>query len=562
MQIPRQEHPKPQFQRNKWINLNGVWQFEMDQGCSAEARGLQNEKVLLSGTILVPFCPESKLSGIEHRDFIRGACYKRTVLIPKQEDRVYLHFGAVDYLCKAYVNGQIVGTHTGGYDSFFFDITDTVRDGENEIAVFVEDDTRNPLTPSGKQSRPYGSDGPYYTRTTGIWQTVWLEFVPQSHIVSVKYYPDVRHGRVRVELQLQGRQDLNCRILFGGELMGSYDASQICGRLVFTVPLAQKHLWQIGDGKLYDVELSFGADRVKSYFGLREVCMEGKKFLLNGKSVFQRLVLDQGFYPEGIYTAPSDQALEQDIRLAQAAGFTGARLHQKVFEERYLYHADRLGYIVWGEFADWGMDNKEPMQIFTMLPQWMQVLERDFNHPSIIGWCPYNEVWNGMPGDCLKITYDITKAIDPTRPCIDVSGGRHVKSEIMDIHDYNQDPVSFRQRYEKYAETDQLDDRFMGAKYQGEPTFVSEYGGIGWSVQEGGWSYGQGPKNLEEFYERFRGLTDALLDCEKIFGFCYTQLTDVEQEQNGIYTYNREPKFDPAILREILTRKAAIEDTL
>lgn len=559
MQIPRQEHPKPQFQRQNWLNLNGQWQFEIDNGRSGEERGLQTKGVKLSGSILVPFCPESSLSSVGNKDFMLGVWYKRAVKIDKTDERIQLHFGAVDYGCKVYVNGVFVGEHQGGYVSFFFDITDAVCQGENEITVYAWDDARDPMIPSGKQSPRYHSSGCHYTRTTGIWQTVWLEFLPQVSIESVKFYPNVTDGEVQVRAQLKGRGSFACKVSYQGKEMGQYGAPNAVGELTFSVKLAEKHLWQIGDGKLYDVELSFGADRVKSYFGLREVCMEGKKFLLNGKSVFQRLVLDQGFYPDGIYTAPSDQALEQDIRLAQAAGFTGARLHQKVFEERYLYHADRLGYIVWGEFADWGLNNNEPMQIFTMLPQWMQVLERDFNHPSIIGWCPYNEVWNGMPGDCLKLTYDVTKVIDPTRPCIDVSGGVHQKSDILCIHDYNQDPVTFRQRYEEYAKTDQLDDRFMGVKYRGEPTFVSEYGGIGWCVEEGAWSYGQGPKELEEFYERFQGLTDALLDNEKIFGLCYTQLTDVEQEQNGIYTYDRKPKFDCERLHSILSREAAIE---
>jgi len=565
MSIPRPEHPRPQFVRSEWMNLNGQWQFEIDNGRSGEARGLSKEGAALNSTILVPFCPESRLSGIANTDFMYGVWYKRTVTLEEVTGKVLLHFGAVDYRCKAFVNGIPVGEHKGGYVSFTFDITAAVRPGENEITVYAEDDTRDRLIPSGKQSVQYHSYGCSYTRTTGIWQTVWLEFVPEAYIRKVKYFPNITDGSVTVEATLEGQADFSCEISFGGEPMGSYAASNAAGVLHFTIPLAQQHLWDVGKGNLYDVSFAFGADRVDSYFGLREVRLDGCKFLINGKSVFQRLVLDQGFNPEGIYTAPTDEQLWKDITLSMDVGFNGARLHEKIFEERFLYHADRLGYLVWGEYPDWGLDHSYADNIYGILPEWMEEVERDFNHPAIVGWCPHNETWDQAGrkqfDPSIAMIYEVTKAMDPTRPCIDTSGNYHVKTDIFCVHDYEQNPVPFKENYDRLMTEDKLVDRFSSRQtYKGGPTFVSEYGGIGWNTQEGGWGYGQGPKTLEEFYARFQGLTDTLLDNDKMFGLCYTQLTDVEQEQNGIYTYDRTPKFDNVRLRAIMSRKAAIED--
>ncbi|MCF2651475.1 beta-galactosidase [Anaeromassilibacillus senegalensis] len=567
VQIPRKEYPRPQFERENWLNLNGEWAFEMDNGRSGEARGLYQEGAALADKILVPFCPESELSGIGHKDFMYGVWYKRTVSLTEAQlsGRVILHFGAVDYHCKAYVNGVLAGEHKGGYVSFAFDVTALLRPGANEITVYAEDNTRDRLIPSGKQSHEFKSFGCFYTRTTGIWQTVWMEFLPTEHIERVKYHPNIADGSVTVEAALCGTGDFKAEIFFADEKMGEYTAENADGTLHFTVALKEKHLWEVGCGNLYDVRFTFGADKVKSYFGLREVRLDGHKFLINGKSVFQRLVLDQGFYPDGIYTAPSDEALENDIKLSLAVGFNGARLHEKIFEERFLYHADRLGYIVWGEFPNWGLDPSYADSIYGILPEWVEELQRDFNHPAIVGWCPYNETWDQdgrkQFDDALALVYQVTKAFDPTRPCIDTSGNFHVATDIFCVHDYEQDPDIFKDHYDKLMTEGKLfDNHEKRQTYRGEATFVSEYGGIAWSQDESGWGYGNGPKTGEEFIDRFRRLTDALLDNREMFGLCYTQLTDVEQEQNGLYTYGRKPKFDPEIFRKILSRKAAIED--
>ena len=580
--IPRPEHPKPQFERSSWLNLNGTWQFTLDQGCSGESRELWKEGVAFSDSITVPFCPESKLSGIENREFMNGVWYKRTVTLPKQNGRTFLRFGAVDYHCKAFVNGKSVGEHKGGYVSFAFEITQALREGENEITVFAMDDTRDRLIPSGKQSRYYESRGCLYTRTTGIWQTVWLEFTPENYIRNVKYYPNIADGSVTVEATFCGTGDFAMEASYEGKPMGSYQQSDAAGTITFTMPLAEKHLWEPGQGRLYDVKLTFGQDAVSSYFGLRQVRLDGYKFLINEKSVFQRLILDQGFYPDGIYTAPSDEALIRDIQMSLDVGFNGARLHEKIFEERFLYHADRMGYLVWGEYPNWGLDASYADSIYGILPEWIEEVQRDFNHPSIIGWCPYNETWDKLGrkqfDPSLALVYQTTKAMDPTRPCIDTSGNFHVVTDIYDVHDYDQDPESFKKNYDRLMTEGVVYEVFdpptsQGGRYEfrqrypgNMPVFVSEYGGIRWAEGETdedrvkSWGYGKDVENMEAFYVRYQGLTDALLDNSCMFGLCYTQLTDVEQEQNGLYTYDRRPKFDTGRLREIMSRKAAIEE--
>ena len=570
--IYRTEHPKPQFQRDNWMNLNGPWQFEIDHGNSGEARGMYDPAIQLSRTINVPFCPESKLSGVEYKDFMYSVWYKRSVTLTAEQvqGRVVLHFGAVDYLATLYINGKKVGTHKGGYVSFAFDITDYVVEGENIITLHAEDDTRNRLIPYGKQCPLYYSAGCSYTRTTGIWQTVWLEFTPKTYIKKVKFYPDADagNGALSVHAELVGKGNFTVQASFEGKPMGTVTLANVQGYVVATLQLAEKHLWELGKGGLYDLTLTFGEDTVNSYFGLRSILYTDKKFYLNGKSVFQRTILDQGFYPDGVYTAPSDEELIADIDRSMAMGFNGARLHEKVFEERVLYHADRKGYLVWGEYPNWGLDHSYSDAIYGILPEWLEEVDRDFNHPSIIGWCPFNETWDKNDrkqfDDLLALVYQATKSADPTRPCIDTSGNFHVVTDVYDLHDYTQDVEEFAKHYADITEEDGLNfhSSFKNRqKYDRKlPFFLSEYGGIRWTEDQAGWGYGQAPQSAEEFLTRLKGLTDVLLDNPNIMGLCYTQLTDVEQEQNGLYTYDRKPKFDPAVIYPIFAKKAAIED--
>lgn len=568
MNIPRCEHPDPQFERKNWLNLNGEWDFEFDFGNSKYESGIIDRKEWET-KIVVPFCPQSKLSGIEYTDFIPAVWYRKTVSVTAEqlEGGVILHFGAVDYETRVYINGKKAGYHRGGYASFKFDVTEYLVEGENTIIVNAVDNERNPLVPRGKQSEELKSHGCDYTRTTGIWQTVWLEFVPKAYIKSFKLYPDYVNGIIAISAVVEGEGEFTASASYEGKAMGSFTKtakSTITGE----IKLDEIHLWEVGCGRLYDLELTFGEDMVKSYFGLRNVKIDDYKFLINGKSVFQRLVLDQGYYPDGIYTAPSDEALENDIKISLAVGFNGARLHQKVFEKRFIYHCDRLGYIVWGEYGNWGLDWADERALEAMLPEWCECVERDFNHPSIIGWCPFNETWDirgrQQVDSVLRTIYRVTKHLDETRPCIDTSGNFHVETDIYDVHDYEQDYNVFKENYDKLMTEGILYERFPDRQmYSGKGcAWVSEYGGLQWSRGDRGdaWGYGNAPKTEEELIERYAGLTNALLDNYRMFGFCYTQLYDIEQEQNGLYYYDRTPKFDPEIFRKINSRKAAIED--
>ena len=516
----------------------------------------------------MPFCPESKLSGVEYKDFMAAVCYRRTFTLNRERlrGRVILHFGAVDYRATVYVNHREVGTHSGGYTSFFFDITTFLTEGENVLCVCAQDNVRAPYQAAGKQSGRYNSYGCYYTRTTGIWQTVWLEFVPQSHLKRVWYYPDPANGKLTLFAETAGKGILTAKAFYQGRLMAEVSAQSFGGAVCLELFLAEKHLWEPGNGRLYDLEFTYGEDQVKSYFGLRSLRLDGKKFLINEKPVFQRLVLDQGFYPDGIYTALNDTALQNDIQISMKIGFNGARLHEKVFEPRFLYHCDRMGYLVWGEYANWGFDHSDPGQLSFFLNEWREVLERDFNHPAIIGWCPFNETWDvsgrRQKDEILRTVYLETKRIDITRPCIDTSGNYHVLTDIFDVHDYEQDPQVFQSKFLPLEQENTLPDFEDRQTYRGEAVFVSEYGGIKWncgSAPENGWGYGNAPKNEQEFLERYRDLTKVLLKNPMLFGFCYTQLYDVEQEVNGLYTYDRKPKFDSAVIKAINSQKAVIE---
>lgn len=560
--IFRQEHPKPQFRRQNWQNLNGRWEFRLDGGDSGREQGFFKPETAFDRIIEVPFCPQSKLSGIGIKDFMPAVWYRRTfTLMPEQAaGRVMLHFGAVDYEATVYINGTLCGTHRGGYVSFSFDITAFVRVGENTVTVCARDNERDPLIPSGKQSGQYESYSCMYTRTTGIWQTVWLEFTPQTYIRNFRLHPCVETASLTVEATLEGCAPLTLTAAYEGKSMGSVTLPDACAQVAFTLPLKEAHLWEVGKGGLYDLTFTFGEDVVESYFGLRSIAYSDHKFFLNGRSVFQRLILDQGFYPDGIYTAPDDKALEGDIDLSMAMGFNGARLHQKIFEERFLYHCDRKGYLVWGEYPSWGVDVSDPKTIYSFLPEWLEEVERDRNHPSIVGWCPFNETSNVQLEDMLALVYQATKAADPTRPCIDTSGYCHVITDIYDVHAYEQQPALLKAFYAALHKGEVKDPCNPSGCYDGKlPFFVSEYGGIRWTDDQSGWGYGDAPTTPEEFLSRLKGLTDALLDNEQIFALCYTQLTDVEQEQNGLYTYDRKPKFPPSVIAPIFSRKAAAE---
>ena len=580
--LPRCDYPRPQWRRGEWMNLNGEWDFAFDFGNSGEARGMAAGTGEFPLKITVPFCPESPLSGIGYTDFIPAVWYRRTLVLDKlPEGRAILHFGAVDYECTLWINGEKAASHRGGYTSFEADVTEHLKAGENVLVLSARDDVRSARQSVGKQSRLYASHDCSYTRTTGIWQTVWLEFVPETYLLKARMVPHAVDGALDVTLFARGaRSGDQARLTarYEGRVVGTAQAGFSGGQASARLTVSEKHLWFPGEPALYDltVELMRGetgraVDTVESYFGLRDVALTDRALTVNGRPVFMRTVLDQGFNPQGIYTGPSDEFLRRDIELSMALGFNGARLHQRVFEERTLYWADKLGYLVWGEYASGvALDSAEAIE--RILPEWMEAVERDFNHPALIGWCPMNETYHSMVLDeaTHPILYRVTKAMDPTRPVIDASGGMHYETDMFDVHDYEQDPEKLR----AYL-APMLDDpaafhcpieRYVGRaprrpiEYHNQPYWVSEFGGTTCAFTQTGnaWGYGNACRTEEEFARRYEGLVQVLLSHPRVCGFCYTQLTDIEQEQNGLYLYDRSPKHEAWVYERIRRANQAL----
>lgn len=565
------EYPRPQLVRQSYINLNGEWEFEIDNSLSAKEKEIYKRH--LTGKITVPFCPESKLSGVENKDYINKVWYRKDFDAKCDGKRLIVHFGAVDHEAELFVNGEFAASHKGGYTPFDCDITDYVKDGKNYLVLSAYDNAKDRTYGSGKQCPLLRSASCFYTRTTGIWQTVWLEYVDNTHIEKMNIYPNISDTSVTLEVFVSDPKAacIDAGIFFDGRLCGKKKVSVTSKRVSVNIPLSERHLWELGKGALYDIKLTLSksnrtTDEVTSYFGLREVGLDKNKFLLNGKPVFMRLVLDQGYYPDGIYTSPDDNALKEDISNAMKLGFNGARLHEKIFEPRYLYWADKLGYMVWGEYPDWGIEKHDYKNIHSFINEWLEAIARDFNHPSVIGWCPFNETVRERDPDMIRDVYKITKEIDATRPVIDVSGFFHTETtDIVDVHTYEQDPEVFGNMFVEPNISSKPDDPNDGTQNwravysKDKPLFISEYGGIGFANKEDSWGYGKYPKTEKEFVDRYRGLTEALLDNVNIMGFCYTQLYDVEQETNGLMTYERKFKFSPEIFYEINTKTAEIE---
>jgi beta-galactosidase/beta-glucuronidase len=588
--VPRPEHPKPQFERAEWINLNGKWNFAFDFGESGIERGWHTDPSEFDRTITVPFCPESKLSGIEYKDFMPAVWYHRKIEIPSswKGKRVFLHFGAVDFDCRAWVNGELVGRHYGGNVSFEFEITKALKDELNDLVVLAADDVRSQLQPAGKQSQTFYNTGCCkYTRTTGIWQTVWIEARPQSHLKRVRIVPDLDNGTFVLTPEISNYQaGMVLETIVSspdGKSLQTIETSVTDG-VPFVLKLKKPHPWSPEDPYLYSLVFKLKGngitDIVHSYAGLRKIHIEGNRFYLNNQSIFLRLVLDQGYYPGGVLTAPSDEALKKDIELSIAAGFNGARLHEKVFEERFHYWADKLGYLTWGELPDWGASINYPQALVNIHSEWREEILRDMNHPSIIAWTPTNETAGRarrnpeVHARWLTDLYDQTKNLDPTRPVNDASGYTHIKTDLFTIHDYDQNPERFSERYAT-LDPDQPDKAHIGNQwqapelsvpYEGQPYIVDEYGGTFWIPEyanepERGqgrseWGYG---KTAEQVLDLVEELTQVLLNHPHICGYTYTQLTDVQQEVNGVYTFDREEKFDPERLREIFGAPAAVE---
>jgi beta-galactosidase/beta-glucuronidase len=564
--MPRPEYPRPQFIRSEWVNLNGKWDYVFDQNNTGKERGLIAAKSF-NQQINVPFCPESKLSGVGYTDFINGMWYRKTIGLPAgwEQKKILLHFGGVDYQCEAYIDSNFVGVHYGGTSAFTFDITQAMQANcSHNLVLYVKDDTRGGTQPLGKQSIKFASSGAHYTRTTGIWQTVWMEAVDNNGLKNVKITPDLDRKQFLItpEFYNLAGQQVKITVKTGEKVVSSLIASN-----TGTAAVLLKYLktWSPESPFLYDFIFEVlnkqgkVIDKVAAYAGMRKVHIEGNKVFLNNKPYYLRFVLDQGFYPDGIWTAPDDEALKRDIQLSQNAGFNGARLHQKVFEERFHYWADKLGYLTWAEASDWGPDRTKVETQRNLTEEWIETVGQRINHPDIIGWTPMNENWNNDDINYPRFNqfiYNLTHQLDASRPVITVAGGDIYQSDIWTVHDYAQDSTLLGQRLALKNGQPQFQIYHVSPKavYQGQPFIVSEYGGIKWVTDpayKNSWGYGKGPKNIEEAYTRMEQLTKAICNNPYISGYCFTQLTNVEQEQNGIYNYNRSPKFDVKRLKKI-----------
>lgn len=592
--IPRKEYPRPQFERAAWVNLNGEWDYTFDFSNSGMEQGFP-KATSFDKKIVVPFCPESSLSGVEYKDFINHIWYHREITVPQEWNgkNVWLNFGAVYFNSEIYVDGVLAGRHFGGSSSFSLDITKLVTPGKtHHLVVRASSDLRLTMQSAGKQSLQYASYGCNYTRTTGIWQTVWMEAVAPSGLKSVQVITDIDQGQLVVfpKFHSDSRNCLKITVKDGGRTVAT-STVKTANSSVVVLPIKKPKLWSPESPFLYDVvyqvmdEAGKLVDEVNSYVGMRKVHIEGNKIYLNNKPYYQRLVLDQGFYPDGIWTAPSDEALKRDIELSMAAGFNGARLHQKAFEERFYYWADKLGYITWGEAPSWGMNANHVEVARNFLMEWSELVVRDRNHPSLLIWTPMNEEWWPDRVQYPRFTadlYDLTKSLDPTRPVNDASGGCHIKTDIWTVHNYEQNPDKLKDilyKDGKYFQTPNYtagvspanvgfnglrqNDVYDFPVYDGKmPYLIDEVGGIKWAKNQDkansdtqSWGYGVAPKTEKEFLQRLEGQINAILDLkDHVWGYCYTQLTDVEQEQNGVYYYDRTPKFDTQLIHDIFSK--------
>lgn len=575
--IPRPEYPRPSFKRHEWLNLNGQWNFDFDD----HDMGLKKEWYLkhdFPKEITVPFAFQTRLSGIDSKEFHDVVWYERTFTIPEswREKRIHLHFGAVDYRTIVWVNGKFVTSHEGGHTSFSIDITDALAEGENKVVVRAEDRSTDLEQPRGKQHWEMESKGIFYTRTTGIWQTVWMEPVNKSFIERIKLTPNIDTGEVKFEFIIQNsseNQELEIEIYSQNHEVAekSVQVNPIQQKNQLMIPLSdfvrgEGKLWSPEHPHLYTVQLCLKEqgrilDQVDSYFGMRKIDINEGKIELNNKPYYMKLVLDQGYYPASLLTAPTDEDLKRDIQLTKEMGFNGVRKHQKVEEPRYLYWADHFGLLVWGEMAN--CHTFTDRSVKRISSEWQEAVERDYNHPSIVAWVPINESW-GAPrlkrdprqANHLVSMYYLTKSLDPSRLAISNDGWEHTVSDVLTIHDYEGEKEVLKDRYSKLERTLQFTpaDRSLyvpGFQYRDEPVVVSEFGGIAYKKSDWeGWGYTSASSN-EDFIARYYSVVSGLLESPLVQGFCYTQLTDVEQEINGLLTYDRKPKVELSAIREI-----------
>lgn len=575
-EIPRPEYPQPQFEREQWMTLNGTWEFDFDDRNVGLAENWGSGQRKFSRNILVPYCFESPKSGIGDTSFHPYVWYRRSFNLPPawKGRRILLHFGAVDYRADVWVNGRHAGRHDGGHTPFRFDITELTQTGANTVVVRAEDYPTDRALPRGKQYWEPKSRGIFYTRTTGIWQPVWIEAAGESYLESVRITPS-NEGTVTFEARIARPQpDLEFHAIVLSEKVqaGSGSGQVVNGQAASAAFVKNPRLWSPASPNLYDVtfELRKGSvvlDRVKSYFGFRSIAIRGNRFHLNDRPIYLKMVLDQGYWPDSLLTPPSDEAIQYDIRMTKEMGFNGARKHQKIEDPRYLYWADKMGLLVSSEMANAYLFEDQYLERFTR--EWIEAVQRDYNHPSVVMWVPINESW-GTPNlndprqrAHLRANYLLTKSLDPTRPVIDNDGWEHTDmTDLFAIHDYARSGEVLHEKYKNLGKPGAgVPDNARpalapGFAYNNTPVVLSEFGGIayiapGSKVPDDAWGYSGVEKTAEAAINRLRGLYEAIARIPAFAGICYTQLTDVEQEINGLLTYDRKPKFDPEILRKI-----------
>lgn len=598
--VPRAELPRPDFARQDWQTLNGRWEFEFDD----RDEGLQHQWFApdhaFSRAIVVPYTFQSRLSGIGDTTFHDIVWYRRSFDVPAawQQRRVLLNFGAVDYEAAVWVNGQRVGDHRGGHSAFTLDITPALKQGSNVVTVRVLDPGTDRTIPRGKQYWQEKSESIFYTRTTGLWQPVWLEAAGATRVTRIRTTPDIDRGAADVDVDLvslphvtptqatsrpgsesAAPQSARVRLRITASFENAEQASQeltVTGDHASTrLTLPNQKLWSPEHPNIYALRVevldgSTTVDRVDSYFGQRKISLRNGQVYLNNGPYFLRLALDQGYWPESVLTPPTDAAMQYDIKMIKAFGLNGVRKHQKAEDPRWLYFADTMGILVWGEMANAYDYSPEYVSRFTA--EWQELVARDYNHPSIVTWTPINESWgvpqiltNAEQQAHARTMYELLHSLDPTRPVVDNDGWEHTEStDLMTIHDYARTGDELAK---KYAELQRDPSRIPrngrealveGAKYNGAPFVLTEFGGIafrlGTSQSQKEWGYSGIEPTREAFLSRLDGLIKAVRANPIWAGYCYTQLTDVEQEINGLMTYDRKPKAEPEAFKRILAQ--------
>jgi len=563
-------YPRPDFERFDSLILDGYWKFQFDDYEQYTIEEMSDPSAY-EKKILVPYPYQSRKSGIHDETFHDVVWYLNEFIVPKGflEKRTLLKFGAVDYYSEVWLNDVKIGSHKGGYDPFYFDVTNVLKE-KNVLVVRVVD--KHGDQPRGKQDSNPHPRGCRYMRVTGIWQPVWLEKVGDLYIENIRVYPRLS-GEIEIGIEMNDvKPDARIFIdayFYEGEV-GSYSGPIETKNLNIKLNLDEIHAWDTEDPDIYSLMVRVEnkeevEDTVKSYFGLREIKVSDGKIFLNGEPLYFQAVLEQGYYPDGIYTPNTLEDFLNDLNAVKEMGFNGVRAHQKPPDPRYLYFADRLGVLVWDEMGDWGMTLTDE-NIKDFLVQWKNIVIRDFNHPSIVAWVPFNErddAYNDpQKQKLLALVYEETKKLDPTRPIVDTSGYSHVKTDILDIHDYKDTRLTGR-RFKKLWDEYKAGKREMPAsghlmstafEYQKQPIIISEFGGWGIEGQEPivkrpEWAY-MLLSDKFDLERKYRDIVLAMADVPEIVGYCYTQLYDVEGELNGFLTYDRKWKVDPSKIKE------------